>query len=317
MVIKAGARLPYFPRRHSMVDTFIAGAIIDSNILALLALGFTLEYVTIGVPNFAHATIAFVSSYVTLTLTLAGMSPYAALPVAFILSSLLNLGLYELFAFLKNRKIPLVGLMVATLAIESVIYAFMNIYSDYLAYAFKRVARSFILRNNDFVFMGFPGVLLISSIACIGSIVGFYLLLTRTKFGIAMRAIVENYALADVQGINTGLTLSVAWFLVGGLIGVSGAIFPLWFTMDPMAGTYMIVRVLAACVLGGLSNVYAAWFGGFAIAGLEVLAIYAIGLLVGSWIVPFRLLIPISVLLLMLALMPEGIAGAAGRLRRW
>jgi len=288
---------------------------IQSNILALLALTFTLEYLTIGVPNFAHATIAFVSAYVALAIYLLGINVYIVLPIAFLASSFLNFSIYKLLSFLRRQKVSLVGLMISTLAIDMIIYSLMNIFADYLAYVLKAYTRSFTLRVADFTFGGLPGVIYVSSIICFGSIIGWYFLLTKTKFGVSMRAIVENYRLAKTLGINTESVLGSAWFLIGGFIGLSGAIYPLWFSMNPWAGADMIVRILAASILGGLSNVYAAWVGGFLVGGIESLGIYYISSLIGSWFTPFRLLIPASVVFLTLGLMPEGIAGLIEKLR--
>jgi branched-chain amino acid transport system permease protein len=290
-------------------------AIVYSFILSLLAMGFTLQYITLSVPNLAYATIAFASTYLTLTFSLMNLSPYVAMPFGFLLGGAISFILYKFVAFLRNRGTSIVGLMMATIVFDLIIYAGMNIYADYLAYVFKLYAGSFSLSEFDFKIFSLPAVLFVSGLTSVGLVAFFTLMLVKTKFGVAMRAVMENYSLASVHGINTERILSIAWFFVGGIAGLSGSLYPIWFAMDPWVGARMFISIFAACVIGGLRSIYGSLLGGFIIAFSEVVVTYFLSLYF-PWIWAYRAVTSMIIAAFALVEMPSGIAGLIEKLRR-
>jgi len=290
-------------------------AIVYSFILSLLAMGFTLQYITLSVPNLAYATIAFASTYLTLTFSLMNLSPYVAMPFGFLLGGTISFILYKFVAFLRNRGTSIVGLMMATIVFDLIIYAGMNIYADYLAYVFKLYAGSFSLSEFDFKIFSLPAVLFVSGLTSVGLVAFFTLMLVKTKFGVAMRAVMENYSLASVHGINTERILSIAWFFVGGIAGLSGSLYPIWFAMDPWVGARMFISIFAACVIGGLRSIYGSLLGGFIIAFSEVVVTYFLSLYF-PWIWAYRAVTSMIIAAFALVEMPSGIAGLIEKLRR-
>jgi branched-chain amino acid transport system permease protein len=286
----------------------ILTAVVYSFILSILAMGFTLQYITLSVPNLAYATIAFASTYLTLTFSLMGMVPYTAMPFAFLLGGAISYMLYKLVAYLRNKGTSIVGLMMATIVFDLIIYAGMNIYADYLAQVFKLYAGSFSLSEYDLKIFSIPAILLVSAATSIGLVVFFTLMLIKTKFGIAMRAVMENYNLANVHGINTERVLSIAWFFVGGIAGLSGSLYPIWFAMDPWVGARMFISIFAACVVGGLRSIYGSLLGGFLIAFSEIIVTYLLSIYF-PWIWSYRAVTSMLIAAVALVEMPSGIAG--------
>jgi branched-chain amino acid transport system permease protein len=286
----------------------ILTAVVYSFILSILAMGFTLQYITLSVPNLAYATIAFASTYLTLTFSLMGMVPYTAMPFAFLLGGAISYMLYKLVAYLRNKGTSIVGLMMATIVFDLIIYAGMNIYADYLAQVFKLYAGSFSLSEYDLKIFSIPAVLLVSAATSIGLVALFTLMLIKTKFGIAMRAVMENYNLANVHGINTERVLSIAWFFVGGIAGLSGSLYPIWFAMDPWVGARMFISIFAACVVGGLRSIYGSLLGGFLIAFSEIIVTYLLSIYF-PWIWSYRAVTSMLIAAVALVEMPSGIAG--------
>jgi len=288
--------------------------LVYSFILSLLAMGFTLQYITLNVPNLAYSTLAFASTYLTLTFTLMGFTPYLAMPFAFTLGGIISFLVYKFITFLRNRGTPIVGLMIATIVFDLIIYALMNIYADYLAYTFKLYVGSFCLTEYDFKIFSYPGILLVSAITSIGLVILFTFILVKTKFGIAMRAIMENYNLACIDGIDTEKILAIAWFLVGGIAGISGSLYPIWFAMDPWVGARMFISIFAACVLGGLKSIYGSLLGGFIIAFSEIFITYFLSIYF-PWIWAYRAVISMVIAAITLVKMPTGISGYLQKIR--
>ena len=292
-----------------MISPVLVSAIVAGSLLTLLSMGFTLQYITLRVPNLAHGSIALFSGYMTLAFYFFGLNPYVALPFSFLACGLITLALFRFLSILESRGIDRVGLMISTLGFDLIIYAFTNIFSDYVSYTLKIYTRSFVLTNADFTLAGLPGIFFASLILCVGLTIGFHFLLTRTKLGVAMRAIVESHSLAKSQGINTDFVLGISWFLVGGIAGIAGGLYPMWFYIDPWTAATILTRILAACVVGGLYSIYGSMTGGFIVGGLEGPLILLLIIFVGSWVSPYELMIPLVITAIALLIAPKGLAG--------
>lgn len=287
-------------------------AITYACMLILLSTGLTLTYITTKVPNFAHGEIAVIGLFVAFTfLKIFGLNPYLAMPAAFALSALTALGLYKLVLKpLMKRGATLDHLMIATLGYDILIFAILNVYADVLTKVYKVKTRGFMpFRPYDFTVLDQPGIFLVSVVAVVVLMVTLHLLLTRTRFGIAMRATIENPNLASVCGVNTELVYTISWILAGGLAGIAGVLLPFYFRGSPCLGFVLIVPVFTASIVGGFYSIYGAMLGG-AIAGLsEYLITYAIASAVGPWFLSYRVAVPLIMLAITLLIAPEGLTG--------
>ncbi len=294
-----------------MIPPIIKDALVYANLLLMLSIGFTLTYLTAKIPNFAHGTLAGIGVYIAFTVArILKLNAYLALPIAFLIVGIVELALYiTVIGTLKRMGATFISLTIATIALEIIISASINIYADYISRATGVFSRAFLMRKEDFNLFGLPGALIVSSILVATLITTLHLMLTRTKFGIAMRATVENPALAEMMGINTEKVTAISWFLTGGLAGLAGALLPLWFQGYPEIGNQLIVSVFASSVLGGLSSIYGAMIGGYIVGLTEVLGTKMLASLIGAWITAYRLLIPLTVLSIVLLIAPRGISG--------
>ncbi|MEM0329434.1 MAG: branched-chain amino acid ABC transporter permease, partial [Nitrososphaerota archaeon] len=65
----------------------------------------------------------------------------------------------------------------------------------------------------------------------------------------------------------------------------------------------------AASLVGGFTNVYGAFLGGFLIGWAEVLGTGFLAINFGSWVVPYRPIIPLILMVLTLLFAPQGLTG--------
>ena len=170
-------------------------------------------------------------------------------------------------------------------------------------------SRFFLLRNADFAIGSYPGILIVTILLSIFLVIGLHLLLTQTKFGISLRATVENPELAQVMGINTERIIAFSWFLTGGFAGLAGSLLPLWLQGHPGVGFQLLLSVFAASILGGLRSIYGAMIGAIIVGLAEILGSVALANVLGTWIVAYSLLIPLTVMSVILLILPEGISG--------
>lgn len=294
-----------------MIPPILMDAIIFASLLSILSTGLTFTYMTTKVPNFAHGDFAGLSTYISLMVVgILGFNPYVGLIPGFLIGGVIAITLYVLILRpLLDKGASHVILMIATIAFDMVLISVINILADYLSNAYKVVTKMFILRSYDLQVFGQPGVFYASLLLVFFMVLTLYIFLNKTRFGIAMRAAIENPSLAEVLGINVNFTYAVSWFISGGLAGVAGILLPLWLMSNPDIGMRLIVSVFAASIVGGLTNIYGAFIGGFLIGLAEVLGTNYLSLTVGSWIIPYRPVIPLAIMALTLLFAPKGLTG--------
>lgn len=298
-----------------MLD-LILKALAYSGGIALTAAGITLIYMATRTFNFAHASMVAWGFYIVFAgYSLFGGTPYYYIPFAALFSGFLGILLY----FGVNRYLLRVGaspitLMMSTLGVDLILLASINIFADYLTEVYKLNARYFVLELKDITL----GMIDSSSIRAIpficlaivtATIISLNLFLTKTKFGIAIRATIENTSLATVLGINPESVYLLSWFLGGALAGLGGGLLSLAISGYPTIGMTIIVTMFAGSIVGGLSSVFGSLFGGFLVGLSEYLGITWLSLTFGGWILAYRLIIPLAAMVLTLLLYPQGLAG--------
>ena len=285
-------------------------AVIYASVLAVLCVGLTLTYKITNVPNFAHTSFAILGMYMGLIMVrVFDANPFFALPLAFLVSGGVALFLYYgiLRILIKNGSTYL-SLIIATLAFDIFMIGVVNILADYLFKTFKFISRDFTLRSFDIVINGIPMVLIVSIVTLAILVVGLYYLLYCTKFGMAMRASIDNTSLAGTFGIDTNKIFSFSWFLSGGLGGIGGVLMSVWFQGDPYLSVILLPSVFAGSIVGGFSSVYGAILGGIIIGFSEIIGTSALSDWFGYWIIPYRPIIPFLFIIFTLLLFPKGLS---------
>jgi branched-chain amino acid transport system permease protein len=300
-----------------MFPPIIKDALVYANCVTMMSIGFTLVYMISRVPNFAQSTFAVLGVYCTFTMVrILEINPYIAMPLGFLLGAFLALVVYlgVINTLTKYGAGPIL-LTISLLALQQIFLAGVQIYADYVRNVLNIYSRGFMLRVNDFRVGEFPGVLLVSTVLIVIIIVSLHLVLTRTQFGIAMRATVENAPLAAVLGINVKRISIVSWVITGGLAGLAGTFLPLWFSSGPASGGTLSTSVFAASVVGGLTSIYGAIIGGYVISLLEVWGSYLLMSQLGLWAGAYRMLIPLTLMSLILMYEPGGIVSVIEKIQ--
>ncbi|GFN41169.1 MAG: putative branched-chain amino acid transport permease protein LivH, partial [Marine Group I thaumarchaeote] len=271
------------------IDPIFSDAVIFASLLALLSIGLTLTYLTTRVPNFAHASFATIGVYIALiTSRVWETSPYFAIPIAFAISGVVAVAMYTFILKPLIRKGASQAIqMVATLAFDLIMIAILNITADYIVKTFQVTSREFTLRSYDAEFMGLPLIVFVAPAVVIILAITLHIMLRKTKFGIAMRAVTENPDLSGTVGINVKLVYGVSWLFGGGLAGIAGALMSLWFQGDPNLGPQLIPSIFAASIVGGFLSIYGAIAGGLLVGLTEVLGTRFLAGELGSWLIAY------------------------------
>jgi len=145
-------------------------------------------------------------------------------------------------------------------------------------------------------------VYVIALVAAVLMVVGVYLVLTRLRFGKAVRAAAEDPAAAASVGIDVPLVYGVTFGLAAALSAVGGIMIGLSYGFGPTTGSSWLLRSFAVIVLGGMGSLWGALLGGILIGVLEEVTASIVG-------AQYRDLIVFAFLVLILIIRPEGLFG--------
>src|SRR5260370_1034341 len=307
-----GLIVGYFLR--PAIPPYLLDTIVYASLFGLMAMGLTLTYLTTKVPIFAYGSFVTVGIYTSYSLLRVNhINPYVSAPLAFVLGGFSSVVMYlGVLRFLARWGSSLVALMISTLAIDIAFIGIFGIYTDNLSSRYGIIDTKFFVAlsatpGTDFSIYGLPGLLFVAPISLAAIAAGLYLLLTKTRFGIAMRASVENPSLARVLGIDVERTYVFAWWLAGGFAALSGTYYALWLPGGTAAGSNLIVEVFAASVLGGLASIYGSALGDLIVGASEILLTQAGAKLFGSWVQIYQKGVPLVIMVITLLLFAHGL----------
>ena len=233
-------------------------------ILSLSAVAFTLQYAVSRVANFAHGEFLTVGAYAAYSgQALFHQNVAAAAVIAALAGAaaglVLNVALIEQF-----RGRSAITVFIATLGVALIVENLLVI-----IYGAANVSYTFAQGNlhhiGPFLWTTTDIEVMIWALAVAGLI---YLLLQRTRFGKAVRAVSQDRALAQVSGIPARRIVMQTWALAGAVAGFAGFMLALTIgTFSPTLGFSFLLLTITATVAGGLGRPYAT-LGGALIVGL-------------------------------------------------
>lgn len=129
---------------------------------------------------------------------------------------------------------------------------------------------------------------------------GLLLLMNRTSFGKAARAIGDDEEVARIVGINTPVIIAIIFFLGAAISALGGILLGEDIGLRPQMGLLLLLKGWIASVVGGIGNIQGALLGGFVLGMVENY---------GVWYVPaqWKDAIAFVLLILFLSLWPKGI----------
>jgi len=290
-----------------------------ASILAIGCAAITLLYTSTRVFNFAHASMVSWGFYLTfifhkLTLLL----PYLLMPLAAVIVGFYGIVIYlSVVRRLIHSKASEITLMMVTLGVDFVLFAFLNILIDFFYYNFKWDIKNvnIVLRDPAVISIAGSDIKAIYIIAPITALLLLFLMhlfLTKTNTGIAMRASIESPILSSILGIDVDKIYVLAWFIGGVFAGLSGSLLTMLMQGSSTIGSDIVVMYFAGSIVGGLQSILGGLFGGLLVGLSERLLSYSLsGIL--PWIYSYRFVIPLSMLVITLLVYPRGLAGLVER----
>jgi branched-chain amino acid transport system permease protein len=233
----------------------------------LLAIGLVLIYKATRIINFAHGGIAMLSGFLTWSLINEhDVHPATAVLLSVELAALLGLVIDRgLLRFVRNR--PRLSAVIMTIALGVLLQAVVLLrWSTQQLYQLQPI---FVRRQIRV--LGTPVStetlgLLATSAVLVAALAAFF---RYSPYGLALRATAEQPDTAELTGVNTAAMSSLAWVLGSAVAGLAGVLISPTIVMDAYQIPALMVKALAAALLGRLTNLPLAMAAGLGIGILE------------------------------------------------
>ena len=274
-------------------------------IYAMIAVGYTMIYGVIKLINFAHGEIYMLGAFFAVTFI-------AFLQLPFYLAFFLSMAccavcgmLLDVIAYRPLRNSPRLAALITAIGMSIFLqnlamiiwgsrprpfpHGALPAYFEKTAISFAGVRLSWF---NLFIF----GM-------TIAMMIGLNLIIQKTRWGKAMRAVAQNKTMAALAGINVNRVISYTFALAGALGGAAGIMVSAYYnSLYPTMGYLAGVKAFAAAVLGGIGSVPGAMVGGVILGVAEAMGAGYLSSL-------YRDGISYAVMIIVIVLIPAGLFG--------
>jgi len=277
------------------LQQFVNGIALGS-VYALVALGLTLVYGVLKVPNFAHGALYMLAAYVVYVLLTSMQAPYVVAIVAAVAVIAVLGGAMEFVVFRHLEGKTPVHVMVAALGVLFFLEGTADVIwgPDFrpVPTPLDGVVRAFGVNITE------QRILVI--VAAVLSMVGLYTLLKRTLVGMSIEALAQDREGALLVGIDTRKVALLTFAISGVLAAIAGSLIAPLVLVFPLMGAVVILKAFVIVILGGMGSVPGAIIGGYLLALAETMA--------GTYVAfAFSELIAFALLVLVLVFKPTGL----------
>ena len=249
-------------------------------ILLLMSIGLAIVFGLMGVINMAHGELMALGAYMTYLTSVAfaryapnwmGVYLFVAIPFAFLVTFAFGYVLERGFIrFFYNRPLDT---LLATWGLSLILQqAYRSVFGAqevsvplpvWLSGAWEPIQGIQLPLTRLFII----GLTLVVA-------VGVYCLLNRTRWGLRVRAVMQNRAMSGAVGINTKQVDAMTFALGSGLAGIAGCVFTMIGSTNPGTGQIYIVDSFIVVVFGGVQSLLGTAFSAFTIAQSQTLLEY-------------------------------------------
>ena len=269
-------------------------------VYALIASGYALIYSLLGFSNWAHGEVAMLGAYVALLSVTSVHLPFIpAAIVGIVGAGMISFAVERLtYRRIRENKSPTMFLMIAAMGLSVVFQNGSMLLFGAKFQKFPPIIAVSSLKIGDVRI----GILdLISFAVAAVALIILQIVITKTKFGLGVRAIASNSSTAGLLGINTNRTFALVFVIAGALAGAAGILLGLKYNVYPTMGNIGL-KAFIASVFGGLGSVKGAIVGAIIIGVIETLVS-------GYLNSGLRDLITFSLLIAILLIKPSGLMG--------
>ncbi|MDO9420366.1 MAG: branched-chain amino acid ABC transporter permease [Herminiimonas sp.] len=299
----------------SVISQYIFNGLMLGMIYAMVAVGFTLFFGVLDVIKFSHGDTLMVGAFAGLTASTGVLmldigSPWIRL-LAVVLSAVCVTGLLGAaiakFLILPLHKAPPLNTLLATLMLGTVMRESVRLFypDGSNSKPFPSLLPTDAINFGAFALRADNVILLVSGLAIIA---GVHFLITRTRLGMAIRAVAQDGETARLMGINFEAVVLLTFALGSGMAALAGVMNGLYYNeINFNVGLLLGVIGFSAAILGGLGNIYGAILGGFLFAGLQVFGSAMLPALIPNIPSAYKDVFAFAVVIILMAWKPTGL----------
>ena len=234
-------------------------------VYALVAMGFSIVYRTMGLVNFAHADVVMIGAFLAATLFVTMHLPFVvAITAAVLLTAVIGLGIERILRPLESRdlNLMLIGTIGFGIMLQSVAILIWGSFGVAVPTPIPNVpidVGGIIVTTYQLFVLAVSGVVMLL----------LYLFLDRTKLGTAMQAAAMDRSAATAMGVNVSTSNAIAFAIGSGIAAVAGALVGPLLYVNPALGVYVGIKGFAAAILGGFGSIPGAIAGGLIFGLIE------------------------------------------------
>ncbi|MDX6394027.1 MAG: branched-chain amino acid transport system permease protein [Streptosporangiaceae bacterium] len=237
----------------------IGFGLVTSAILALSAVGFTLQFGVSNIFNLAYGDVMTVSAFIAYVVDAAGAGIWLAMLAGAVTGAVVSVAISRLvFTPFLRRGTSRFTMVMVSLALAVIL---QNAIQVVAGTSFRSYAES---QGHSLHFLGMiltPYQLVIIGVAAV-SMLALHLLLRYTRIGKALRATAADPELARSCGIATDRVSAMAWAISGALCGLGGVTLALNLASFSFTfGNAFLLVIVAAAVFGSVGQPYGAMVG--------------------------------------------------------
>ena len=299
----------------SVIGQYVFNGLMLGMIYAMVAVGFTLFFGVLDVIQFSHGDTLMVGAFAGLAASTGVLmldigSPWIRL-LAVVLSAVCVTGLLGAaiakWLVLPLHKAPPLNTLLATLMLGTVMREAVRLFypDGSNSQPFPSLLPTDSIDLGGFALRADNVILLLSGLAIIA---GVHFLITRTRLGMAIRAVAQDGETARLMGINFEAVVLLTFALGSGMAALAGVMNGLYYNeINFNVGLLLGVIGFAAAILGGLGNIYGAIIGGFLFAGLQVLGSATLPALIPNIPSAYKDVFAFAVVIILMAWKPTGL----------
>lgn len=247
-----------------LIQQLFNGITIGS-VYSLVALGLTLVYGILHIPNFAHGAMYMVGGYITLTMMVYIGFPYwVSIVVSLLVVGLLSI-LVERLVFHPLRNTISINSMVAAIGIMLFLEAFAQLV---WGPDFRQMPTPYLDVIHVFgVTLTVQRLLII--IAAVAVMILLNLFLKKTFIGRTIVAMSQNREGAFLVGINANKVAMITFFIAGALAAIAASLTSPINLVFPGMGHLVLLKAFVIIIIGGMGSIPGAIIGGYILGFAE------------------------------------------------
>ncbi len=239
-------------------------------VYALIALGYTMVYGVLRLINFAHGDVFMLGAFVAYFLiSKFGLPVYLVFILTMVSCALVGY-VIEKVAYKPLRDAPKISLLITAVGVSLFLEYFLSLKAlftpNYIPFP-----KPFEIETYDLSFFVITNVQLLIFIITFISLFILYLLIYKTRYGIAMRAVSYDKETASLMGVGIDGIISFTFIIGASLAGVGGILYGIAYPqINVFMGIMPGIKSFIAAVLGGIGIIHGAVVGGLIIGLCEV-----------------------------------------------